>query len=531
MASFTIALIVSAAVVIRLQGLGDIPLWTDEAMTLVLVEGSFFELWFTPFDPTPPIYYTIHKLIFNGTIPDAFYTRMPSLVYGVIAVGLILALGRLAHGPMTGLFAGGILAVQTYHVIYSQEARAYGLLFTLVLASALALTLVLRRDTVDGEIRAPDTTDPIRRKWLFLYALIAIVAHYTHYVSLFWTAFSFAALVLWESWPTAPANRPALWRGRAKLGALIALATIPTLMFMTIISMFWIWLQHVSFGDFIISMRHVFFLSELNQPLLDLALALLVIFGLVRAWRLRSPAAPVITVLLLIPLAMWLTGYVRPVMMERTILFSISGVVLALALAVDALPRAWLRIPAALAIIALYAVNTQHFLKEDARGNRGQDWNSATRLLLENVKPGDAILMCGPWYYPAIRHLVGDRLSHIPFYAPTFAGRAYRLDKTAHNDARWTISYLKLTDKEKGGYFDKTEELGHYPRLWGLRLGCVDENLDYYNERIAEIGGKHTQIWTGNRDGKMIPGTYMKDWNVLTIHLDRIDRPAAGQTD
>src|SRR5439155_17581944 len=61
--------------------------------------------------------------------------RMPSALLGVWAVWWMWRLGRESFGPVTGLVAAALLALNAYHIHYSQEARGYSLLVTAALAS------------------------------------------------------------------------------------------------------------------------------------------------------------------------------------------------------------------------------------------------------------------------------------------------------------------------------------------------------------------------------------------------------------
>jgi uncharacterized membrane protein len=66
------------------------------------------------------------------------------LIFGVLSVGLIYVLGRLAYGPSGGLLAAALLAVWGMHVQYSQEVDADALLFFLTLLTSVGLLLHAR---------------------------------------------------------------------------------------------------------------------------------------------------------------------------------------------------------------------------------------------------------------------------------------------------------------------------------------------------------------------------------------------------
>ena len=67
--------------------------------------------------------------------------RLVSALAGVLAVPLMVALGRVVRLSGAGLWAALLLAVSSFHIRYSQEARHYALL---LLFGLLATVLLLR---------------------------------------------------------------------------------------------------------------------------------------------------------------------------------------------------------------------------------------------------------------------------------------------------------------------------------------------------------------------------------------------------
>ena len=93
---------------------------------------------------------------------------------GVMSVGLIYMLGRLAFGASGGLLAAALLAVWSAHVDYSQEARAYSLLVFLTLLASLGTLLYAR---ALHRIEVPSLGKARRRVGLVLFA-VGNVAHF-----------------------------------------------------------------------------------------------------------------------------------------------------------------------------------------------------------------------------------------------------------------------------------------------------------------------------------------------------------------
>ena len=51
--------------VIRLLEIDRWPLWSDEALTLLVAQWPLQYLFLVPVDPTPGLYYSLHKLLQN----------------------------------------------------------------------------------------------------------------------------------------------------------------------------------------------------------------------------------------------------------------------------------------------------------------------------------------------------------------------------------------------------------------------------------------------------------------------------------
>ena len=70
---------------LRLYRIDDASLWLDEILTIRLSELPLSTLWVTPYDPTPPLFYTLEKLAL--LVGDTeFLIRLPSAIYGSLTV-------------------------------------------------------------------------------------------------------------------------------------------------------------------------------------------------------------------------------------------------------------------------------------------------------------------------------------------------------------------------------------------------------------------------------------------------------------
>lgn len=139
---------------------------------------------------TPPLSFLLSWATTRlGRSPELL--RLPALVAGIATIPLVHAVGRRTVGRRTGLLAAALTALSPFMAFYSAEARGYGVLMALVLASTWAL------------LRALDTGG---RAWWVAHAVCVALAAYTHYTAVF----VLAAQLLWALLAHPSARRPLL---------------------------------------------------------------------------------------------------------------------------------------------------------------------------------------------------------------------------------------------------------------------------------------------------------------------------------
>lgn len=127
--------LVGLAAVLRLVNLGAENLWYDECFTAFLTKLSLPNLWLAiQGDDHPPLWYAIEWPLTHLFGSSEFVLRLPSALFGVLAVYLMWRLAlRVTRDDRVAFVAGLILCLLPSALYYSQEARMYALLLVFTL--------------------------------------------------------------------------------------------------------------------------------------------------------------------------------------------------------------------------------------------------------------------------------------------------------------------------------------------------------------------------------------------------------------
>lgn len=198
---------------LRLFRLGGPSFWYDEGYIVYLARQPLgVILSWTAADFTPPLYHCAQALWLRLANASEFVVRFPSACAGLLAVAVIIRLGRDLDSRPASLLAGLLAALSPFYVWYSQEARMYMPQAFFATAATLLLLRALRR--------------PRRIRLWTGFALLDILALYTHIPSGFLLVFH--ALVVFVA-GLAPRKRLARWLGGGLALLMVALALLPWL--------------------------------------------------------------------------------------------------------------------------------------------------------------------------------------------------------------------------------------------------------------------------------------------------------------
>lgn len=118
---------------LRFYQLGAEDFWFDETCTIAFAKIPWSEVEIRPFDFPHFVYNTLIMHFWIKLGETKVIVRLFSALVGIASLGLMYIIGRRLFDAQIGLFSTLFLALSSYHIYYSQEARAYALQVFLIL--------------------------------------------------------------------------------------------------------------------------------------------------------------------------------------------------------------------------------------------------------------------------------------------------------------------------------------------------------------------------------------------------------------
>jgi 4-amino-4-deoxy-L-arabinose transferase-like glycosyltransferase len=166
------------ALACNLFELGKQSMWFDEILSVERARQSFPVLWQIIFatQPNMALYYIFLHFWLSltsllGLNPTEIVVRFPSAVFAALSSMVIFLLGRRFLGFIAGLVAAALYLFNNLQLVYAQETRSYALQLFLICVAWYALFAAL-------------TKPSHQKRWWLCYALVTVLAIYSHLFSL-----------------------------------------------------------------------------------------------------------------------------------------------------------------------------------------------------------------------------------------------------------------------------------------------------------------------------------------------------------
>jgi uncharacterized membrane protein len=166
MAQILLGLVI-VAFILRFFNLGFNSLWLDEASTLTFATQSLSGIWEATasgeFNP-PLFYYMEHFMLTFGD--SEFVLRFLPALFGALTVPVIYLIGKVFTGKTGGIFAAALMTFSSFHIFYSQDARAYTIMLFFFSLAVLFYLWAINTDEM---------------KWWLLFGVFSALAFWTHF--------------------------------------------------------------------------------------------------------------------------------------------------------------------------------------------------------------------------------------------------------------------------------------------------------------------------------------------------------------
>lgn len=386
------------ALAIRLYGLGDKPFWLDELFTLKRASLPLADLVLDSFkNKHYPSYFLLVRP-FSAAGMSEFWLRLPSAVFGAMAVSIVALMTFELRGIRAALVAGVLMALSPLDVQFGQEARSYALSSCLIMMALWGLLHIKS----SPEAAARPVTDPgsLRGAW-GLYTLGTSGALMVSNIALPWLIISNLT-----AWTIDRAAKPA--RKRLRLNWILSQAIILSLWIPALIGMLAInrgnlmealqWVSPTTWegARAILAAVYLFHVSDLITfmpiaapiPGFGFGVATLALFG---AWQLRHEPMTLVVLgsaFLAMPIAIALLSIHQPVLVPRYLIWSTGPYFMLAGIGVAMLPiwsfplsAAVIVIGAALSLASYYTAQTK------------PRWDQAAAYVADHVRPSDVVVV------------------------------------------------------------------------------------------------------------------------------------------
>lgn len=386
--SSIVAAILVSAFLVRLIGIEHRWLWSDELLSANFIAHGFWNTLITNlrFDIHPPLYYLQLELWALFSRSD-LWLMLNSVLWSVVAVGILIAAVRRFFGLRSALIAGALFAFSPAALAYGDQVRMYSFLMALIIWVWVAQMNWLRAAPDRQRLVSPPSLNLI---------LSQLAVIYTHSAGLIMISgcVTLAATMLAEGRDIRAAKRWIICQCVVGLSALpaVAIALVREAGHVTAPSLAEIWTT----WEFLAAGAMQF---TLLGPILGIGLLAVLIYVMVTMPGERIGVANLIFVPLIIAAA--ISYGLKPTWIERIFVTIIPFLCLFAALAIEKqfdLTSSTPRIRRILAVgLALIWVGTG--VAGQLTREKGDGFKLAASYLHQNIASGDVVLVDGDYPY------------------------------------------------------------------------------------------------------------------------------------
>jgi mannosyltransferase len=467
-------LVLCAGVLARLYRLGWESLSNDEVADYFLSRMDFPAIFRAlKGNVHPPLFFVTNHLWINlGDGPD--FLRLFSVMFGALAVIWIWKFGREIRGQSLGLLAAALLALSPIHIFFSQEARMYSASIFLTAASSFYLYRMLVKPSASATA---------------LYFLASSLALFTHY---------FNAMTLLAQASFVLCARASGWIGQAEFKRWLRAAVPVALLFLC-------WLPfalpqaaalsetrgmtlfHNRAAPGLRDLGKVFLYLSSIRPAAGILVGLLILSSFRRGVGASMLGIRMLGFLLVVPvLTAFAIGRYYVFFMNTHLVICLPAFLLLVSAGITSIRHALIRIPVAVALLAVFSVNSCSMLS--ARQDSG--WPAAVEGITREWRSGDILGFQGPGPEMLFRYYREQLLKEDP-----------KLERC--EPEIWIAPEIRLLGNatERASVLRaEINKLDNFSRLW---MSGADSWMDPDGLVQREMGRRFTLI--GARGGPGVP--------------------------
>ncbi len=370
-----LALIVVSATWIRLHALGVPSIWLDEAVSIRVAQLDWHDFLNTivASEGNMALYYVALRAWLHLGQSETVM-RALSVLTGVATIPAVYLLGERLFSARIGLIAALLLALNAFHLRYSQEARSYSMLVLLVTLSGLFFARLC-------EYRSAGD-------W-FGWVCFSILSVYAHFIAALVLAAQALSLLFLPS-------RSVPWKKLMAAASTIVLAVLPLAVYALRRGPGQLlWIEPISAHGIYNMIRNLAGAGGIGLVLAySLALLLVAIAGTrdMRERSLQGWRFGFLLSWLFVPiLAVLAISCLQPLLVSRYLIGCLPPLALLAAVALARLRPLGLQILALSAVLALANSAVVNYYGEVQ--HRKQNWRASTSYVSQNARAGDAILL------------------------------------------------------------------------------------------------------------------------------------------
>lgn len=349
-----IAGLIIAAIILRLY-LADYSLGFDEFASLYFAEQSFSDLWsdWMVRETNPPLYYSLLNIWISLFGHAEMTIRWLSIIGAAVGMVMLAMLVRPRFGVRTAIAVVVLAGLSAHHVFFSLFARGYIFAFDGVVLSLFGLFAMVEQPQMDKREALPAVA---------CYAIGSLVAIYSHTTMVIWPMAATAGVLVLR-WRT-------LLENRGRLLVILAIANLVVLvgaawwLSITAIQMSGVnhnisWIKSVSGRQLArLVSRNSYLVRAVDgvERITLVVIAGFCLMALVQTWR--APATRLVVLsLVFATIGFCAAGYLKPIIVPRTLFWLNVFPLLLVAIAVGSIKSRILYLIALTIMAGLLAAN------------------------------------------------------------------------------------------------------------------------------------------------------------------------------